>query len=311
MSKILVTGGTGLVGRAIQNERDLRGEWMFLSSKDCDLLNFEKTLVLFKKFNPDYVVHLAAAVGGLFKNQRAPVEMFEKNIQINSNVLKCAHICNVKKLVACLSTCIFPNKVVYPIKEGYLFDGPPHDSNFAYAYAKRMLDVQCRTYRQQYNRNFVCIIPTNVYGPYDNFSLEDGHVIPALIHKCFLAKRKNIPLQVCGTGKPERQFIYSCDLARLILWVLFDRTKQDSIILAPNENDSVSIKRVTEMIAGEFDYANAIHFDKDLQKDGQFKKPASNEKIAAEIPTFVFTPLSIGIKNTVKWFIQNYPNVRL
>ena len=111
--------------------------------------------------------------------------MLETNMAINMNVLKCCHKYRVKKVVSCLSTCIFPDKTSYPINEKMLHNGPPHHSNDAYAYAKRMLEVQSKAYREQYGCNFVCVIPTNIYGPRDNFSLEDGHVIPALIHRCF------------------------------------------------------------------------------------------------------------------------------
>jgi GDP-L-fucose synthase len=117
------------------------------------------------------------------------VEMLEKNLIINYNVVKCSHDYGIEKFIACLSTCIFPDNTTYPIKETTLHDGAPHDSNYAYAYAKRMLEIHCRTYREQFGDNFICVIPTNVYGPNDNFYLENGHVIPSLIHKCYLAKK--------------------------------------------------------------------------------------------------------------------------
>ena len=121
----------------------------------------------------------------------------EKNILINMNVLKVCHEIKVKKLVSCLSTCIFPDKTSYPIDETMLHDGPPHTSNDAYAYAKRMLEIQSKAYQQQYDDNFICVIPTNIYGEHDNYSIECGHVIPALIHKCYLAKQENKPFVVC------------------------------------------------------------------------------------------------------------------
>lgn len=117
------------------------------------------------------------------------VDMLEKNVLINFNVIKCSYEVQVEKLICMLSTCIFPDKTTYPIDETMLHDGPPHTSNHAYAYAKRVLEIHCRAYNEQYNTNFCCIIPTNIYGPHDNYSLQDGHVIPALIHKCYLAKK--------------------------------------------------------------------------------------------------------------------------
>ena len=115
--------------------------------------------------------------------------MLEKNISINSNVLKCCHIFNVKKCISCLSTCIFPDNITYPINETMLHNGPPHNSNNTYAYAKRILEIHSKAYQEQYNRDFICIIPTNIYGPYDIFNLEDAHVIPALIHRCYINKQ--------------------------------------------------------------------------------------------------------------------------
>ena len=210
--RILITGGFGLIGKAIQEIcKNYEYEFIFVSSKDYDLTNYEKTREMFEKYHPEYVIHLAACVGGLFKNMKYKVDMYENNININNNVLKCSHDFRVKKLISCLSTCIFPDKIDYPIKEEKMHDGPPHDSNNSYAYAKRMLEIHSKAYQEQYNDNFICIIPTNIYGPNDNYSLEDGHVIPSLIHQCYLSKKNDKKFIVKGTGKPLRQFIYSID----------------------------------------------------------------------------------------------------
>ncbi len=148
--KILVTGGTGLVGYGIQSiqQEYPNFEFMFLSSKDCDLSDYKQVNKLFEKEKPDFVIHLAAYVGGLFKNMNQKIDMFEKNMLINLNVLKYSHQYNVKKVVSCLSTCIFPDKTTYPINEQMLHDGAPHNSNDAYAYAKRMLEVQSKAYQE-------------------------------------------------------------------------------------------------------------------------------------------------------------------
>lgn len=307
--KILVTGGTGLIGTAI-NEicNNYKHEFIFLSSKDCNLEDFNETNKLFNKIKPDYVIHLAAYVGGLFKNLKYKVDMLEKNVMINHNVLKCSHIYNVKKVVSCLSTCIFPDKTTYPINEDMLHDGPPHKSNDAYAYAKRLLEIQSKSYQEQYNKNFICVIPTNIYGPNDNFSLEDGHCIPSLIHRCYIAKKENKPFKVLGTGKPLRQFIYSKDLAELIIWVLEKYDNKDSIILSVNEDDEVSINDVVKEISKYFNYSN-IKYDTSFS-DGQYKKTAANSKLRQLYSNYNFTKIDDGIKNTVKWFIKNYDNCR-
>ena len=312
---ILVTGGTGMVGSAIKAISNNYPEYKFIyiSSKDYDLTNFNSTEKMFLDYKPEYVIHLAACVGGLYKNMTQKIEMLEKNLQINFNVVKCSHLYKVKKLIACLSTCIFPDKTSYPIDENMLHNGPPHDSNDAYAYAKRMLEIQCRMYRENCGCNFVCMIPTNIYGKYDNYSLEDGHVLPALIHKCFLAKQNSEDFIIRGTGKPLRQFIYSEDLAKLIMNILFIDPKIDSIdniILSVPEKDEVSIETVARIIAKCFNYEDRIVFD-NKYSDGQYKKTASNEKMTELFPNFKFTEINNGIQETIEWFIENFEKARI
>ena len=235
--------------------------------------------------------------------------MYEKNILINLNVLKCSHLTGVKKVVSLLSTCIFPDKVSYPIKETELHSGIPHPSNYCYAYSKRMLEVQSRAYNEQFDCNFVCVIPTNIYGPNDNFNLEDSHVIPALIHRCYLAKKNGDKFIVKGSGKPLRQFIYSKDLAKLIMIVLEEWKSNDSIILSTNEEAEVSIKEISTQISKYFQLQDKLVFDKKY-KDGQYKKTASNLKLLSLVPNFKFTPLEKGLKETIDWFIKNYTKCR-
>lgn len=309
--KILVTGGSGLVGYAIQAiQNEYSYEFVFMSSKDCNLTNFDETQRFFQYHKPDYVIHLAAYVGGLFKNMKYKVDMYEKNMLINHNVLKCCHELGVKKVVSCLSTCIFPDRTTYPINEEMLHNGPPHVSNYAYAYAKRMLEIHSKAYQEQYGDNFICVIPTNIYGENDNYHLEMAHVIPALIHKCFMARNASKPFIVLGTGKPLRQFIYSQDLAKLLLWALEEYKSKESIILSVGEEDEMSIRDVATLIAKEFNYEDMIEFN-DSCADGQYKKTANNAKLMALYPDFRFTPIQEGIKKSIKWFIENLESCRM
>lgn len=314
--KILVTGGTGLVGSALQKiKKDYPQHlFTFLSSKECDCTLYDKVFEYFFKNKPDVVIHLAANVGGLFKNLHHKVFMFEKNMLINMNVLKVCHDLGVKKVISCLSTCIFPDKTTYPINEMMLHNGPPHSSNDAYAYAKRMLEVQSRAYREQYGDNFMCIIPTNIYGSNDNYNLEDAHVIPALIHKCFKAKINNEPFVVAGTGKPLRQFIHSEDLARLIMWILDNVENNDSLIISVGEKEEKSIKDVAFEIAKCYQYEHKLTFD-NTKQDGQFKKTADNSRLMKlyrekEGKEYIFKDFNKGIKEAVEWFKINYENAR-
>lgn len=304
--KILVTGGSGLVGKAIEKVSvNYDYKFIFISSKDGNLTNYEKTKLIFEKYNPDYVIHLAACVGGLYKNLNNKVEMYEKNIEINNNVLKCCHNFRVKKVISCLSTCIFPDNTTYPIDENMLHNGPPHNSNEYYAYAKRMLEIHSKAYQQQYNDNFICVIPTNIYGPYDNYSLQDGHVIPSLIHKCYLSKKNDDNFVVKGTGKPLRQFIFSEDLAKLIMWVMEKYSQKESIILSGGEENEVNIEYIARKISKCYDYEHKLIFDTSFS-DGQYKKTASNKKLMKLIKNFEFTSIEKGLEKSVLWFKKNY-----
>lgn len=313
--KVLVTGGSGLVGRAIQHVIEEEGgakkgeEWIFLSSKDANLMNKEETWAVFEKHRPTHVIHLAAMVGGLFKNMKHNLDFWRNNIYINDNVLQAAHEVGTVKVVSCLSTCIFPDKTTYPIDETMIHNGPPHNSNFGYSYAKRMIDVQNRAYSQQYGRCYTAVIPTNVFGPHDNFSIEDGHVLPGLIHKAYIAQKEGKPLVVWGSGSPRRQFIYSLDLARLFLWVLREYSEVDPIILSVGEDDEVSIKEAAEAVVESLSFKGEVVYDTS-KADGQFKKTASNAKLRRYLPDFKFTPFKQALKETCDWFVANYDTAR-
>lgn len=163
------------------------------------------------------------------------------------------HKRGVKKLVSCLSTCIFPDKTTYPIDETMLHNGPPHPSNEGYAYAKRMVDVLTRMYNMNSGVNYTSVIVTNVFGKFDNFHLEDSHVAPGLIHKAYLAKQRGTPFTVLGSGKPLRQFIYNKDLGKLLLWSLQEYNEAEPLILCVDEDEEVSIGDLALAIANAMD----------------------------------------------------------
>jgi len=311
---VLVTGGSGLVGKAIQTvvegDGKMEGEtWIFLSSKDADLRSEEETQAVFEKYKPTHVIHLAALVGGLFANMKRNCDFFRDNMRMNDNILAVAHKMGVTKVVSCLSTCIFPDKTTYPIDETMVHLGPPHESNFGYSYAKRMIDVQNKAYNQQYGVMYTSVVPCNVFGPHDNFNVLNGHVIPGLINKAYEAKKNGTPFEIWGTGSPLRQFIYSLDLAKLFVWVLREYQEVEPVILATDEEDEVSIKEVAEMILEAFDFKGEVKFLTD-KADGQYKKTASNAKLRRYLPEFQFVPTKQSIKETVEWYIKNFETAR-
>lgn len=312
-SVIMVTGGSGLVGSAIKDFVEAspkeNEEWVFLSSKDGDLRDRKSTEAIFEKFQPTHVIHLAAKVGGLFANMAQKVEFYRENTLINDNIMELCRIHKVKKLVSFLSTCIFPDKTSYPIDETMLHDGPPHPSNEGYAYAKRLIDTMNRAYAEEYGCNFTSIIPTNIYGPHDNFSIQNGHVIPGLIHKCYIAKRDGTPFTIWGSGTPLRQFVYSLDLAELTVWVMRDYHSPDPITLSVDEADEVSIKDVALSVAKAMKFEGEVIFDTS-KADGQFKKTACNKKLRSYRSDYKFTTMDDGIQKSVDWFLANYETAR-
>ncbi len=343
---LLITGGHGLVGKALQTltlgfasesstsvnpTSPPSQQVIYLSSPSqggIDLTDTKKLVEVFEKYKPDQVIHLAALVGGLYKNMNDNLEMYRTNLIMNINMIEMCHKFNVQKSIFCLSTCIFPemSQDKYPISETDLHKGPPHDSNKGYSYAKRMTQIHTELYNDYYINNnmpnrMICIIPTNIYGEHDNFNLQSGHVIPSLIHQCYLSALTGKEFVIKGTGKPLRQFIYSQDLARLLLWVL-ENFKGNSIILSPDEKDEYSISQISEYIKTSFENYYSLRplrgynteiklrFDSSFA-DGQYKKTANNGLLKSLIGNDLnLIQLKDGIDKTVKWFINNYEIAR-
>jgi GDP-L-fucose synthase len=299
MKKLLVTGSNGLVGSSIISDIKI--------GREINLINPSDTLGMFNTEKPTHVIHCAGKVGGVGGNMNYKGEYFYDNIMINTNVIESARKSNVKNLVCFLSTCVFPDNVSYPLTEDKIHLGEPHFSNYPYAYAKRMADVQIRAYREQYGLNYTSVIPTNIYGPNDNFSLEHGHVIPMLIHKIYLAKKNNSDFTVWGSGKPLREFIFSKDVARLSEWAVENYNESEPIIFSPSQE--ISIINLVDLLVKEFNFKGKVIFD-DTKPDGQFRKPSDNSKLKSYLPDFKFTPIEEGVKETINWFNQNYENIR-
>jgi GDP-L-fucose synthase len=298
--KTLVTGGYGMVGSAMESQ-------IKLSRETCDLTNPKQTEALFRTIRPEGVIHCAGKVGGIGGNSNYKGEYFYDNLMINTNVIESSRRAGVKRLVAFLSTCVFPDDVKYPLTVDQVHQGEPHFSNYPYAYAKRMADVQIRAYREQYGLNYTSIIPSNIYGPNDNFNLDHGHVMPMLIHKLYLAKKNKTDFTVWGSGKPLREFIYSKDIAKIAEWALENYYDFDPLIVSGDEE--VSIKDLVGLLVDEFKFKGKVIFD-ETKPDGQYRKPSDNSKIKELLPDFEYTPLEQGIKETVNWFKENYENAR-
>jgi GDP-L-fucose synthase len=310
MGRLLITGQSGLVGS------QFKGDLIALSSKVCDLRDKKNTETIFdfytdverqKEHAVDKVIHCAAKVGGLGSNMNYKGDFFYDNIMMNTNVIESSRKFGIKKLVCFLSTCVFPDTVEYPLNEKKIHLGPPHESNYPYAYAKRMADIQIRSYREQYGLNYVSVIPTNIYGINDNFSLTHGHVIPMLIHKLYLAQQNKSDFVVWGTGNPLREFIYSKDVAKLTEWALENYNECEPIIFSPSQE--IKIKDLVDILVETFNYKGNVIFDKS-KPDGQLRKPSDNSKLKSYLPNFEFTSIEVGLKETVNWFLDNYEKIR-
>jgi GDP-L-fucose synthase len=299
MKKILVTGGNGLVGSSITSDVKI--------GKEYDLRNPDETNKMFDIHKPTHVIHCAGKVGGVGGNINYKGEYFYDNIMINTNVIEGARKSGVEKLVCFLSTCVFPDNIEYPLTESKIHLGEPHSSNYPYAYAKRMADIQIRAYREQYGLNYVSVIPTNIYGPNDNFSLTHGHVMPMLIHKLYLSQQNNTDFVVWGSGKPLREFIYSKDIATLSEWAVNNYNNPEPIIFSTSYE--ISIMDLVDLLVKEFNFKGKVIFDKS-KPDGQYRKPSDNSKLKSFLPDFNFTPIEEGVKETVNWFIENYDKTR-
>jgi len=297
----LVTGGSGLVGSAILADYKP-------SSEELNLLYVQDIVDYLKANCIDSIVHCAARVGGIKANTDHLGEFYHNNIIMNTNLLEAARVAGVKKVVSFMSTCVFPDDAKYPLTPDQIHKGEPHSSNYAYAYAKRMLEVQSRAYRDQYGCNFVTVIPCNIYGPNDNFDLESSHVIPALIRKCFEAKENNTDFVVWGTGRAYREFIYVDDVAKITEWVLHNYDDSTPFIISPDEE--ISIATLAQEIAWRIGFEGNIVYN-NKYPDGQLKKPSDNYVLKKNLPDFEFTPIHGGLDKTIAWFMKNYGVCRL
>lgn len=312
---IVVTGGSGMIGRNIKDiieESNTENTFHFLSSKDVDLTKRDDVLNFFNDKNYDYIIHLAAKVGGLYKNMAGNIEMFSSNIKINENVLEACHLNGIKRGIFCLSSCIYPaNPSKFPMDESMIHESPPHPSNEGYAYAKRMLELQCRQYNISYGYKFYCVVPVNLYGKYDCFNLKDGHFIPMIMHRFHLSRNYDI-LTAYGTGKPLRQFLYARDFAAIILEILLECIDLPAKPIICCDNNEFTIGEVIYKLLDIMELPQKKLMWLKNFSDGCIKKTVSNDKLLSICPglKYEFTDFDYGLKETYEWFKNNYNSVR-
>jgi len=305
LEKILITGSSGFLGRHILSQFEkLRGyQIISIASKNYNLLSENEVIKMFEEIRPQYVVHLAAKSGGIKSNRLKSAEYYYENNLLITLTFHFAYKYNVKKILVPMGGCSYPAQARSPIKEDGMWEGYPQKESAGYSMAKKMALVLSQTYADQYQFNSSVIVPGNLYGEYDNFSLEESHVIPAMIRKFYEAKTKAIEeLNFWGTGKPQRDFVYAGDVAALFPYFLLEYQGTSPVNISTGI--STTIKELAEMIADLVGYQGRIRWDAS-QPDGQMVKIFSTEKLHS-LGKSCPTKLETGLKRTIQWFIQNY-----
>jgi GDP-L-fucose synthase len=300
---ILVAGGSGLVGSAIvrayeKNNEDVIG----ISSKDVNLLDRDKTFKFVKDIKPSVIIDAAAKVGGIGGNSNYPVEFLSENIRIQSNLMDAAHSSGVEKLLFLGSSCVYPRNCAQPIKEEYILTGELEETNSAYAVAKIAGIELIKSYRKEYGYTWISAMPTNLYGPKDDFDLETSHVIPALIRKISDAKTNNLhEVVLWGTGSPIREFLHVDDLARAILVCL--EKYNDSQHINIGSGVEISIKNLALKIVNQIGFNGEIIWDTN-RPDGTPRKVLDVTKIS-KLGWKPNISLDQGIRSTIDWYLEN------
>lgn len=303
-SRIYVAGHRGLVGSALVRCLESAGykNLLLKTKSELNLLDAAAVKKFFTTEKPDYVFLAAAKVGGIMANKTYPVEFLQENLLIQNNCISAAHESGVKKLLFLGSSCIYPKLAPQPIKEEYLLTGPLESSNDAYAIAKIAGIILCQSYRRQYGSNFISVMPTNLYGPHDNFNLETSHVLPALIRRFHEAKETGTPaVTLWGTGTPKREFLHVDDLAKACLHLM--ETYNEAEIVNIGTGEDVSIKELAELVKDIVGYEGEIQWDTE-KPDGTPRKLLDVTKLH----TLGFRhqiSLTDGIRDTYNWFKEH------
>lgn len=303
-SKIYVAGHRGLVGSAIVRKLAKEGySNLLLKTRDeLDLLNQQSVSEFFEKEKPDYVFLAAAKVGGILANKSRKADFIYENLQIQNNIIGNAWKSNVKKLLFLGSSCIYPKMCPQPIKEEYLMTGPLEETNDAYAIAKIAGIKMCQSFNEQYGTKFISVMPTNLYGPGDNFDLESSHVLPAMIRKFHEAKVSGAKEVILwGTGSPKREFLHVDDLADAVVFLMNNYSESEIVNIGTGED--LSIKELAETIRAVIGFEGDITWDTE-KPDGTPRKWLDVSRLR-ELGWKHSIPLESGIRDTYAWFLEN------
>lgn len=306
-SKIYVAGHRGLVGTAIVKklQKDGYTNLVFRTHKELDLTRQNEVENFFEQEKPEYVFLAAAKVGGIGANSTYTADFIYENITIASNVIHSSYKYGVKKLLNMGSSCIYPKLAPQPLKEDYLLSDYLEPTNEAYAIAKISAIKMCRYYNEQYGTNFISAMPTNLYGPGDNYDLNNSHVLPAMIRKIYEAKQNNSDITLWGDGSPLREFLYSEDLAEALIFLMEKRDFKDiGEFINVGSSIEVSIKELAETVKSVVGYDGHINWDS-TKPNGTPRKLMDNSRINS-LGWKATTKLEDGIKYALEDFIDRY-----
>lgn len=303
-AKIYVAGHRGLVGSAIVRNLEQKGYTNIIkrTHKELDLTSQEQVKAFFKKEKPDYVFLAAAKVGGINANNTYPADFIYENLAIETNVIKAAHDHKVKKLLFLGSTCIYPKNAPQPIKEEYLLSGYLEPTNEAYAIAKIAGLEMCKFFKRQYGDHFISCMPTNLYGPEDNFDLQNSHVLPALIRKFHEAKTENkSEVEIWGTGTPLREFLYVDDMADACVFLMENYDGEGHVNIGTGEE--LTIRELAETVKDVVGFEGELSFNAEMP-DGAPRKLCDVSKLRG-LGWKHKVELKDGIRKAYQWYLEN------
>jgi GDP-L-fucose synthase len=303
--RIIVTGGSGFLGQHVVNNLKKREckDIFIPRSNDYDLRKETDIINMLEHYNSDIIIHLAAVVGGIGANKKKPGKFFYDNLIMGAQLIEQSRLFQVEKFVAIGTICSYPKFAPVPFKESDLWNGYPEETNAPYGLAKKMMLVQSQAYRQQYGFNSVFLLPVNLYGPRDNFDLETSHVIPAIIRKCLEAKKNDDDsITLWGTGNVTREFIYVEDAAEGI--VLATEKYDESNPVNIGSGHEVTIKELAETIKQLTGFKGEIVWDHS-KPDGQPRRRLDTQLAKEKFGFVAKTDLINGLKQTIKWYIEN------
>ncbi len=303
--RILVTGGTGLLGTGIKavSAGFPENEFVFFGSKDCDLTRLDEALRFVRHYRPDAIIHTAALAGGVQYSTNYPATLLRDNVLMNINVLEAARSTGVQKTIMTLSTGMYPTKAPNPIREEQVHEGAPHESNYSYSFAKRLIEPSIRAYRKEYGINVIGLVSNGIFGENANFRPEESVMLAALIRRFYESRQSNGKIVIWGDGSPLREYTYSKDMARAFMWCL--EHYDDPQILHVGSTEEHSVKEAAFMVAEilGIDFSRIV-FDPS-KPAGILKKSTDNSRFL-NLSGFQYTPFRVGLENMIKWFCDNY-----